>query len=330
MTHKPAYACDLHTHTQRSDGNDSYIELIDHASSIGMKAIAITDHDIAPAQTVKVGGETTEGETSWGETVSPVEYARERGLILLPGAEYSCDTDVDDVHIVALGCDWDNPGLRGEEERMRHSKIQGYRRLTELLTERGFRLSWEELLENGGKADGKAIEESEVQRKHIFEALARKGYASSWKEAKLLVRNDPELNIKREKTDPLDAIRLIHGAGGVAILAHPYLIDVEVARKGLRIRREDYISALIGAGLDGIEASYSYDKTSYSGNLSPEKIEREIRASYGSILSIISGGSDYHADAKKGTASPRCLGERGVDWEYFSAHPGIAKIAGLD
>ncbi|MFZ2914102.1 MAG: PHP domain-containing protein, partial [Rectinemataceae bacterium] len=110
MTHKPAYACDLHTHTQRSDGNDSYIELIDHASSIGMKAIAITDHDIAPAQTVKVGGETTEGETSWGETVSPVEYARERGLILLPGAEYSCDTDVDDVHIVALGCDWDNPG----------------------------------------------------------------------------------------------------------------------------------------------------------------------------------------------------------------------------
>ena len=41
----------------------------------------------------------------------------------------------------------------------------------------------------------------------------------------MLVRDNPELNVPRRKIDPCEAIALIHRCGGIAILAHPYLID---------------------------------------------------------------------------------------------------------
>ncbi len=83
-----------------------------------------------------------------------------------------------------------------------------------------------------------------------------------------------------------------------------------------------YIERLVKAGLDGIEASYSYDKTSYKGSMTPERIEDEIRELYGKRLRFISGGSDYHADHKKGAKNARRLGERGVSIEDFEAFFG--------
>ena len=62
---------------------------------------------------------------------------------------------------------------------------------------------------------------------------------------------------------------------------------------------------MIASGLDGIEANYTYDKTSYNGSLSKEEICKEVIENYGKRLRIISGGSDYHADGKKGVENPR-------------------------
>jgi predicted amidohydrolase len=94
--------------------------------------------------------------------------------------------------------------------------------------------------------------------------------------------------------DPVEVLNAVHSAGGIALLAHPFLIDDKAAGG-----RERYIARLIEAGLDGIEATYPYRKTSFGGSESDEEIERYIRATYAS-LRILSGGSDYHADAKKG------------------------------
>jgi len=55
---KPSYSCDLHCHTDRSDGNDSPKELINLASSMSLRAIAITDHDINPPLTLQVNNQT--------------------------------------------------------------------------------------------------------------------------------------------------------------------------------------------------------------------------------------------------------------------------------
>lgn len=307
------YECDLHTHSVRSDGNDTVIELIDHAASAGLRVLALTDHDVRPPVEVEVDG----------GTVDVKAYAKQKGVSFIGGIEYSCDTDVDDVHIVGLGCDFSMPAFLAAEQAMAKSKVDAYRALTEVLTRNGILVDWSHVLQN---ADGSSRPEDAVQRKHIFETIARKGYTKTWQEAKLLVRDNPVYNIRREKIDPLDAIHIIRAAGGVAILAHPHLIDETVEKNGEKISRRDYIERLIAAGLMGIEAAYPYDKTSYKGTQTNEEIRESILREYGARLPVISGGSDYHADGKKGVASPRELGEGGVTFDYFRTNPLLAAL----
>ena len=307
------YECDLHTHSVRSDGNDTVIELIDHAALAGLRVLALTDHDVRPPVEVEVDG----------ETVDVKAYAKQKGVSFIGGIEYSCDTDVDDVHIVGLGCDFSMPAFLAAEQAMAKSKVDAYRALTEVLAQNGILVDWSDVLRN---ADGSSRPEDAVQRKHIFETIARKGYTKTWQEAKLLVRDNPVYNIRREKIDPLDAIGIIRAAGGVAILAHPHLIDETVEKIGVKISRKDYIERLIAAGLMGIEAAYPYDKTSYKGTQTNEEIRASILREYGARLPVISGGSDYHADAKKGVTNPRELGEGGVTFDYFRTNPLLAAL----
>ncbi|HHW92831.1 MAG TPA: PHP domain-containing protein [Firmicutes bacterium] len=309
----PIYECDLHCHTVRSDGNDTPKELIDNAAAVGMKAIAITDHDIDPPRTV-VDDE--------GRELDIVEYARGKGLELVLGDEFSCDTYVDDVHIIGFNLDWDHPLVKEEVERAKNSKSNAYKELCEILGQKGMPVDWEkEILEyRDSEGNIKHRDPDEVQRKHIFEAMASKGYAPTWQEAKLLVRDNPELNVKRKKIDPLEAIKLIKTCDGIAVLAHPYLIDEEINYPdGRRLTREEYIEKLIAAGLDGMEAAYPYSKTSYKGTMTDEEIKREVKAKYAGKVKFFSGGSDYHNDGKKGVKNPRFIGEGGISYQEFKA-----------
>lgn len=304
-TKRPRRRIDLHTHTTRSDGNDTPAELLDHAAKLGMLVVAVTDHDVLPPETV-----------SWnGRELSLGEYAEKLGLGVLPGIEVSSDTFVDDAHIVGFGCDWRSEAIQWLPRMAVESKITGYRQLVDRLRQNGFELYWEELTGDGRRTD------DTVQKKHVFELLAKKGYAETWQAAKIMVRDNPEYDVKREKPCPIETIRSLHEAGGVAILAHPYLIDETVMVDGKKTTRDRYIRRLIDAGLDGIETSYTYDKTSYKGTMSPEEIRREVIDRYGHVVSILSGGSDYHADGKKGVANPRRIGDAGVDVDYFFSHP---------
>ncbi len=309
----PIYECDLHCHTVRSDGNDTPKEMIDNAAAVGMKAIAITDHDIYPPRTV-VDDE--------GRELDIVEYARGKGLELVLGDEFSCDTYVDDVHIIGFNLDWDHPLVKEEVERAKNSKSNAYKELCEILGQKGMPVDWEKEILEYRDSEGKIKhrDPDEVQRKHIFEAMASKGYAPTWQEAKLLVRDNPELNVKRKKIDPLEAIKLIKTCDGIAVLAHPYLIDEEINYPdGRRLTREEYIEKLIAAGLDGMEAAYPYSKTSYKGTMTDEEIKREVKAKYAGKVKFFSGGSDYHNDGKKGVKNPRFIGEGGISYQEFKA-----------
>ncbi len=283
----------MHAHTVRSDGNDTPEELLRNAADANLHVVAITDHDAPPPLDENL-----------------FEMAKELGITYVPGYEFSCDTWVDDVHICGYAMNWEHPALAEEVAMARNSKSEAYKKLCGILTSKGMEIDWDKDILNGRTAD-------EVERKHIFEAIAAKGYCPTWSDAKIMVRDDPELNVKRRKIDPLEAIALIHVCDGVAILAHPYLIDEKVWVNGTdEMTRLQYIERLMAAGLDGIEASYTYDKTSYKGTMSPAEVEREIRAKYTSRL-LISGGSDYHAGHKKGSVKVRFLGERGISMEEF-------------
>jgi hypothetical protein len=300
---EPNYPCDMHCHTLRSDGNDTPLELIENAAAAGMHAVAITDHDIDPPLTVDLP-DGRQGKT--------VEYAAGLGVVLVLGYEFSCDTLVDDVHICGYRLDWSHGGLQAEVAAAKLSKSRAYEQLCKALTLNGMPVDWEADVLAGIR------QPDEVQRKHVFEAMAARGHAETWSDAKIIVRDDPALNIRRRKIDPLDAIALIKRCGGTAVLAHPYLIDEEVQPSdGQALTRAAYIDRLIDGGLDGIEARYTYDKTSYKGMLTPEQIEAEVRSTYTGRVSFFSGGSDYHAGHKKNAKRPRSLGERGLTIEEF-------------
>ncbi|MGJ7046146.1 PHP domain-containing protein [Thermoanaerobacterium thermosulfurigenes] len=305
------YDCDLHCHTIRSDGNDTPREFIDKATECGMKVVAITDHDIEPPIYISVDN----------KKISTVNYAASKGIELVLGYEFSCDTYVDDVHILGYKLDWDNPLVKEEVEREKESKINAYRDLCKLLTENGISIDYEKDVLQYVDEDGsiKYRKKEDVQRKHIFEVIAKKGYTSTWQEAKLLVRDNPKLNIKRIKIDPFDAIKLIKDCGGTAVLAHPFLIDEKIKYPdGRSYTRDEYINRLIEHGLDGIEARYTYSKTSYKGNLSSEEIENYIKGNYKGKVKIFTGGSDYHDDGKRGVKNPRYIGEAGISYEEFN------------
>ena len=305
---KALYECDLHSHTTHSDGADTPEELICHAVERGLKVAAVTDHDIVPPKTIRLK------ET--GEEVDICEYAASKGLLLLRGIEISCETEVEDVHIVCFRCDWEDVFFEKLQRDVVRSKIKSYRELVRRLNEDDMRMSWEEVLENGGNP----VKEENVQKKMIFELMARKGYTNDWSEAKLMVKNTPRYKINREKPDPVDVIEEVHRTGGFTIMAHPFLVNEPVQTGKETMSRAEYIERLIAAGLDGIEACYTYDKTSYSGTLTKDEIETYIRSHYSDRVKIISGGSDYHADQKKNVKNPRMLGECGITKEYFDSN----------
>ena len=302
---KPNYPCDLHCHTTRSDGNDTPGQLIDIASSIGLKAIAITDHDIGPPLTLQENNQTLDIKT----------FSRFRGLELVLGYEFSCDSHVDDVHIIGYELDWDSNLVEEAVIQARESKVDAYKELCEVLTKKGMPVYYEDEILNYKDSQGSHRTRSpyDVQRKHIFELMAKKGYAPSWDKAKLMVRDDPGLNIGREKISPIGAIGIIKKCGGLAVLAHPYLIDEEVDSRIIgKMSRDSYINNLIDSGLDGIESCYTYSKTTYKGDKSDEEIKKEIEDKYSGKVKFFTGGSDYHNDGKKGVEKPRSLGEAGI------------------
>ncbi len=305
---KALYPCDLHCHTTRSDGADTPEELINHAAERGLKVIAITDHDIVPPKTIVL--------KKTGEEVDICKYAASKGLFLIRGIEISCETEVEDVHILCFQCDWENSFFEKLQKDVVKSKTESYKLLVKRLKEDGIDVTWEEVLENGGQP----ISESSVQKKMIFELVAKKGYAKDWSQAKIMVKNTKRYQIQRRKPDPVYVIKEVKRMGGVTVMAHPFLINEPVVTGGKSMNRSTYIERLIDAGLDGIESCYTYDKTSYSGKLSKNEIADIVRNTYGKRLKIISGGSDYHADYKKNVRNPRQLGECGITEEYFTSN----------
>ncbi|WP_434310548.1 PHP domain-containing protein [Hominifimenecus sp. rT4P-3] len=306
------FVCDLHGHTNRSDGNDTPAEFLQHAAARKMKIVAITDHDKIPPKSVMVDG----------REIDILEYADSLGLKLILGTEVSCETEIEEVHLVCFHCNWQAPFFRELDDFTVRSKVNSYKKLLERLDEMGMPMTWEEVLRVGGSP----VPETEVQKKMIFNLMADKGYVSDWREAKLLVKRNPNLTIYRKKPAAADVIHEIHRQGGIVILAHPYLVGEEVDYHGQTIRRKDFIDQLIFEGLDGIEGRYTYDKTSYNGRMSKFEIYTEVVSQYGGRIPIISGGSDYHADGKKGVSDPRDIGECGLTESEFYRNPILAGL----
>jgi predicted metal-dependent phosphoesterase TrpH len=288
MSYVPAYTCDLHGHTTNSDGKDSPQVYIDRAKTFGMKVIGITDHDVRPTKR---------------------EDLKIEGIRVLLGTEWSCNTDIEDVHILSYGCDFEDERIVALEKMEKESKINAYAELVNRLAERYEGISLDEILRDN------EIKVEELQKKMIFEYMAKKGIVPSWDKGKIMVQQDDYLNIRREKPDPKLVIETIKELGGITVLAHPYLIDLPYEE------RKAYISDLIDYGIGGLEARYTYDKTSYKGTMTPEEIENELKKDFKDKVKFFTGGSDCHGEWHKNKPVYREVGNKGITLEEFEQTP---------
>jgi len=250
---------DLHTHTTFSDGTDTPTQLINKALAAGITTIALTDHD-------SISG--------WQEATT----ALRPGIALVPGAEVSCQTpDGISVHILGLLFDPSNTELTNTLEKTRENRYGRMEKIIAKINEAGIDISMSEVLEQ--LSDGATL-----GRPHLADALVKKGVVASREEAFIqMLHNHSKYYVSHYSPTPETVIKLIKGAGGVSVIAHPM-----ASHRGRTISLDTF-GSLIQAGLDGIEVDHR--------DHSPEEKTQLIALARDSKL-IMTGASDYHGNGK--------------------------------
>ncbi|MGN0998629.1 MAG: PHP domain-containing protein [Faecousia sp.] len=250
--------CDLHTHSVFSDGTCTPAELIRAAEQIGLRAIALTDHNtIAGLPDFLRAG-----------SGSPVEA--------VPGIEISSEWEGRELHILGLYIQPEHySAVNGLLAQYNVRKEQSNRKLIENLNRAGLKLSYDEVLASdcGGH----------INRANIAAVLLKKGYVSDIQDA-FRRYLDPKMGCYTppRRLCSFQVIRFLKSIGAVAVLAHPLLsLDETELRRFLTQQR--------GCGLDAMETLYvSYDAATTAA---AHAIADEFGLKY-------SGGSDFHGANK--------------------------------
>ncbi|MFD0680453.1 MULTISPECIES: PHP domain-containing protein [unclassified Paenibacillus] len=247
---------DLHTHTSASDGTQPSSENIRLAVKACLAGIAITDHD----------------------TVAGIDEALEAGsqsgITVIPGVEISTVFEGQDIHVLGYWIDHTNTLFLSRLTSLRDVREQRNVMMIERLNELGLQVTMEDVwasLETSKKAD------ETIGRPHIADALLKKGYVSSIAEAfERYLGNGAAAYVNPPRIDPFTAVEWILEAGGVPVLAHPGLYDLD-----------ELIPQLADVGLVGLEV--------YHSDHSPEQ-EKHYQSIAEQLGLIMTGGSDFHGE----------------------------------
>lgn len=247
---------DLHMHSVFSDGTDEVPAIVAKAKAAGLSLMSLTDHDTLKG----VGLALEEGE--------------KQGIKVLPGIEISTYA-VCEVHILGYNIDINNDRLLtrlAEIEDKRHERIKAI--LTNL-KKYNIELDEEKIFDRIGT----------VGRMHIAKQLLAKGYCQTITEAFDRYLGEKGIAyVPSKRITPLEGVKLIKAAGGLAVVAHPLIF----CQKG---KLDDLIGGLKTYGLDGLEVYYpthSLDDTAKLYDLAKKN------------RLIATGGTDYHGLNKKG------------------------------
>jgi predicted metal-dependent phosphoesterase TrpH len=276
---------DLHTHSNYSDGTDSPAELINKALVAGVTTIALTDHD-------SIAG------------ISEAQSVLRSGISLVPGAEISCQTeDGISVHMLGLLFDLSNSELLATVEKTRENRHGRMQRIIERINEAGIEISMQDVLAE--LSDGATL-----GRPHLADALVKKGVVKSRDEAFAeMLHNKSKYYVAHYSPKPVDAIKLIKAAGGVAVIAHPM-----ASHRGRTISFETF-GDLINAGLDGIEVDHR--------DHSPDEKSALIKLAAENNL-VMTGASDYHGNGKLNKLAEYTT--KAVQWELLRARANADRV----
>ena len=258
---------DLHSHSTASDGSASPDAVAAAAAAAGIAALALTDHD----------------------TVDGVAIARrsgaELGIEVIAGVELSAFENDRETHILGLHLTTLGP-LETRLAAFRSYRRERAEKIVAVLNALAIPLTLDAVLrEAGGGAIG---------RPHIARALVAGGWVRDVREAfdRWLGFRKPAF-VPKQTLSVADAIRLVHSAGGIAVLAHP-------GAQGVR----EWLEPLSALGLDGVEVRHPSHNA--------EDIAR-LGALADHLGLVPSGGSDWHG----ATAGSRVLNAMRVPYEWL-------------
>ena len=268
----PERPIDLHTHSAVSDGTQTPTQLVREAAALGLGAMAPTDHD------------STAG---WQEAFTA---AQGTGMLIVPGMELSTNDGPASVHMLAYLFDPLDATIVSETARIRDGRLHRAERIVEKIA-RDYDLTWDDVLAES--SDGTTL-----GRPHIADALVRKGHVPNRSAAfESILHWRGGYYEKYYAPSPLEGVRMIVAAGGVAVLAHP------ATHGRYRPASENMLRQLVDAGLFGLELDHR-------DNSDDGKVWlRGLAAKYGLELT---GASDYHGEGKpnrlaENTTSPEVL-----------------------
>jgi len=253
---------DLHAHSRRSDGVMEPSALVDAAAVVGVRVLALSDHD-----------------TLAGVRELCAPGALELPLELVPAVEInSIATGIDglwegELHILGLGVDPSDEAFEDALTRQRRLRAE---RFSMILA----RLRDLEMPVDEGAAALPSEPGSSLGRPQIARLLVAAGHAPSVDAAMqaLLARGKPAY-VPRQGLGPNEAIAAVRAAGGLPVLAH--FADAP--------RRRDLIRALMAAGLGGLEVHYRHFDAQAVTEMAA--LAQELRL-------VPTGGSDYHGDGE--------------------------------
>jgi len=244
---------DLHLHTNFSDGTYTPEELVGHAVRHGLSAIALTDHD-----TVAGCGRAAMA-------------AAQAGIDFIPAAELTAEIGDTELHLLGYSLDVTNPQLLDEMAQFQEVRQNRIREMVARLNRLGIPLRADAVFTLANcRSPG---------RPHVARALVQGGFCADLDEAfeRFLKKRRPAW-VPKFKISALDAIKLVHQAGGLAVMAHP----------GLN-RTDEIIPELVEAGLDGLECFHTKH--------TPSTSEHYLRIAREHHL-LVTGGSDCHGMSK--------------------------------
>jgi predicted metal-dependent phosphoesterase TrpH len=248
------FRADLHCHTTCSDGTTTPEDIIKLAHTKGLSGLSITDHDTIEAY----------------KTAMPA--AKTYQIDLISGVEFSALHRETSVHILAYSFPLNSPLI--EEFCLKHHQQREQRNheILNLLTSYGMPLTQ-------GEIHRDPFSNQTIGRPHIALAMVKKGYVSSIQEAfNKYIGEDKPCYAMGHYFSVEDTIELIHQAKGLAVIAHPHLID-----------DSQILQDLIHMNFDGIEGYY--------GRFPSTDHERWIKIGQRRGW-LITGGSDFHGDIK--------------------------------
>lgn len=243
---------DLHIHSTASDGSVTPAGVATAARAGGLHIIALADHDT-------VGG------------VLAAQAAGEGAVHVIPALELSTFHEGAELHMLGYYVDPLNPTLVSFGERAANRREARMRDMLERLAHLGMHVAFDDVLAAAGPRP------ESIGRPHLARAMVQRGYVSTIPDAfDRFIGDDGPAFVATRLINPAEAIELIHGAGGVAVWAHP---------------RPDALATdlvrMIDWGLDGIEC------------YRPRNTGAEIQYLEGTAQQhglLVTGGSDWHGD----------------------------------